>query len=477
MAGDGTNRHLLLTGVTTKTFLTQCKSFPTTYVHPCTTSIMMVSKYPFYITLLLLWLFPVVTASRVKAQNLVPNPSFEEVAPFTYNLPFDAFEYLLEWEAASFQFFDPTLLTTPDLFVEAEALPITTPRTFWNVAAGASRGNNHVGLTNIATKDGVFLPETITAKLKERLEPGALYAFRLDYRNKGRDNILPSPMMCIEEEQKKLVIYFDDQPITVTINQVDNTSFASTDQYTELHVPSMLPYEVSGWETLSTCIQATGNEEYIALSMTPGQVEVYPPCVIEAGNVDYFLHYYFDIDNIILEKIPTDYQVLTTTCTGRPISVNLRDSIDYPAMLFPSHFTIDGETYTDLVPLDGGGIHTVYAHLECATAPITVEVVELDCTPRHYAPTAFSPNSDGINDSWRIFLPDDMPIADFQLSIHDRWGALLFETSDPETSWTGHVRQEESQIGAYSWFVSYTYLHPILGELPQTGSGALMLLR
>ncbi|NJO87322.1 MAG: hypothetical protein HC821_04905 [Lewinella sp.] len=338
---------------------------------------------------------------------------FEETIDFEYDLPFSAFPNLLYWRAAAHPTSDSSRLTTPDLFVAGQATPASTPLSYWNIVSGASQGINHVGLVNVVTQDGAFLPETIATQLLSPLEAGAYYALTLDYRNKGRDNFHLTPMMCIEEAQKKLVFYFDDQPISVFQNEVENTSTPTAEQFVELHTPSMKPYRVSNWESIGSCFQANGSEKYIALSMTTGRVAVYPPCEILDESVDIFLTYYFDVDNIRLEKIPTSYQINARICTGQPLTLNLRDSIRLPQMLQPVYFSFLGENTDGELVLNQEGEYLAYAHFDCALVPIQLLVTEFDCSPQHYAPNTFSPNFDGVNDNWQVFLKPSVVIRDF----------------------------------------------------------------
>lgn len=417
------------------------------------------------------------TDARLSAQNLVPNGSFEQTERFEYDFPFSAFGYLTDWKAASFQFFDSTLLTTPDLFINGGSGLSPWPITFWNVVTGASHGANYVGLTNIATQDGAFLPETIAAVLIEPLETGAYYTLNLDYRNKGRDNIIPDPMMCIEEELKKLVFYFDDQPIWVSLNQVENTSISSTNQSIELRTASMELYEVTDWENIGTCFQAVGNEKNIALSMTPGRVAVYPPCVILDEYFDLFLHYYFDVDNLRLEKLPERFNLETVICEGQTATLNLQDSLNLPSMRTSVYFTFNGEEINDVISINRGGQYLAYAHLDCTTIPINITVTELDCQPDHFAPNVFSPNFDGVNDEWNVFLKPGILFVDFSLTIFDRWGAVVFETQDATEGWSGENRNFKAAMGTYTWVVQYTFIHPARGPIPQLDSGDLLLIR
>lgn len=55
-----------------------------------------------------------------------------------------------------------------------------------------------------------------------------------------------------------------------------------------------------------------------------------------------------------------------------------------------------------------------------------------------FVPTAFSPNKDGVND---VFRPSIIgPVDTFRMQIFDRWGNLLFQSTDPAIGWEGEAR-------------------------------------
>ncbi|TVR81068.1 MAG: gliding motility-associated C-terminal domain-containing protein [Chitinophagaceae bacterium] len=50
-------------------------------------------------------------------------------------------------------------------------------------------------------------------------------------------------------------------------------------------------------------------------------------------------------------------------------------------------------------------------------------------------PNAFSPNGDNINDVW---VWEAEQIEMFQIHIYDRWGKLIFRSSDIDQGWDGN---------------------------------------
>ncbi len=71
-----------------------------------------------------------------------------------------------------------------------------------------------------------------------------------------------------------------------------------------------------------------------------------------------------------------------------------------------------------------------------------------------YTPNVFSPNDDGVNDLWQVFLP--CAWQQFKLEIYDRWGSLVFASDDPEKGWDGRTQGREPLQGVYVWRLEWT---------------------
>ena len=74
--------------------------------------------------------------------------------------------------------------------------------------------------------------------------------------------------------------------------------------------------------------------------------------------------------------------------------------------------------------------------------------------PELYVPTAFSPNGDGLND---IFKPISAGMAkEIYFRVFNRFGELVYETSDFTKGWDGLYRGKQQPIGTYVWNVRAT---------------------
>ena len=72
-----------------------------------------------------------------------------------------------------------------------------------------------------------------------------------------------------------------------------------------------------------------------------------------------------------------------------------------------------------------------------------------------FIPTSFTPNNDGTNDAFFIQGSDIDPDR-FELQIFNRWGEVVFETTDLYDGWNGKVGTDGeyfSRNGTYTYRV------------------------
>ena len=68
--------------------------------------------------------------------------------------------------------------------------------------------------------------------------------------------------------------------------------------------------------------------------------------------------------------------------------------------------------------------------------------------PLLFAPNAFTPNGDGMNETF--FLKGRF-VADYYFRMFNRWGELIFESSSLEDGWDGTLHGKPSPEGVYVW--------------------------
>jgi gliding motility-associated-like protein len=89
--------------------------------------------------------------------------------------------------------------------------------------------------------------------------------------------------------------------------------------------------------------------------------------------------------------------------------------------------------------------------------PITVysNIITVFSSQNVFLPTAFTPNNDGTND---IFLGNASKVREFNMTIYNQWGNIVFESFDINNGWDGMFLGQSSPCPAG------TYLYKISGK-------------
>lgn len=68
-----------------------------------------------------------------------------------------------------------------------------------------------------------------------------------------------------------------------------------------------------------------------------------------------------------------------------------------------------------------------------------------------YVPNSFTPNGDGLNDTFGI---RGEAVQNFSIQIFNRWGDLIYESTDATSSWDGTYKGQNAPQGVYVYKVS-----------------------
>jgi gliding motility-associated-like protein len=85
-----------------------------------------------------------------------------------------------------------------------------------------------------------------------------------------------------------------------------------------------------------------------------------------------------------------------------------------------------------------------------------------------YIPNAFSPNNDGLNDTWNIPALEAYP--GFELLVFNRYGEVVFENRGTVRPWDGRYKSTDLPMGAYVYIIR-------LDDTIGTIKGTVMIVR
>ncbi len=86
------------------------------------------------------------------------------------------------------------------------------------------------------------------------------------------------------------------------------------------------------------------------------------------------------------------------------------------------------------------------------TSSDTVTIAVKEMPSGFYVPSAFTPNSDGLNDLFRVFGSAIF----FEILIYNRWGELVFKSNDIKQGWDGIYKGKLAAAGGYTFSLKYT---------------------
>lgn len=109
-----------------------------------------------------------------------------------------------------------------------------------------------------------------------------------------------------------------------------------------------------------------------------------------------------------------------------------------------------GET-TQSITVTQAGTYWVNVNVGPCVVSDTI-VVDLGAGGNFQPINVFSPDGDGTNDAFDIGSPSP---NNFDLVIYDRWGRLMFETTDPNVKWLGVFDQKAASEGVYYWVAHF----------------------
>lgn len=111
----------------------------------------------------------------------------------------------------------------------------------------------------------------------------------------------------------------------------------------------------------------------------------------------------------------------------------------------------DGSHAPELLATEAGK-YTLKANNICGSFTDTVQTVLCNTHCLSF-PSAFTPNNDGLNESFRpgAFCP----VTTYSFSVYDRFGKKVFESKDPTAGWDGYTGGRKADPGTYVYYCVY----------------------
>lgn len=364
------------------------------------------------------------------AQNLVKNGSFEILNNCPTNESSTTITYATGWMIPL-----NGIMGTPDLFAPcAPNLNMQVPNNF----AGhqlPQDGEIYAGLIEYAYDPSINDDNTREYMCKElecSLKQGHQYYVGF-YTSVGDKAIY-----SINEVGLK---FFDSHP----------TQILQTDPDIELLIPNSTIKDTVNWILVSDTITANGTEKFFSIGCYLSDDDA----IVEPFNPQASMsRAYFYIDNVFVIPLDSADYKQNVEILGPDKFLCPLDSYQYDFSTTATDVIWQNSVHAPVFTISDTGQYIVQATVDGCKYIDTVRFSPADlnqdiCESVIEFPNIFTPNGDGINDNL-IPLKFQM-IINPRMSIYNRWGNLVYETTDLEHGWDGLINNEPAVNAVYFW--------------------------
>jgi gliding motility-associated-like protein len=438
----------------------------------------------------LLLFFPLLLKSQ--NQNLIPNSGFDSIKTCP-SAGSNITDILPQW-------FSANKYGTPDVYNRCSISESAgVPLHFRNLKQESRSGDGYVGINvyqDIKSNTG----EYIEVKLIDKLVANTNYLVRL----------YVSPLSRPQE-----LGYRPSYGDAIGLRFTD-TLLYSTDGGSRFYEPSInnkngFITDTIGWTAISGCYKAKGGEQYATIGnfIPDDKVNIIPCCDRQIS-----LYYYIeDVSVMKFNPLPDTFllckgekkifnasflestyrwntnnkdSVETVTQPGKyvveatlegcvftdtvvvidpSVSSGLQDTIackakkgiELKVAVMGNYKWSSGDT-TQSILITKPDVYSVTVTNDCGTFSYTSRVDFEECGCRFYAPTAFSPNGDSNNDTYKPIIDCKRQVIEgYKFSVFNRQGEQVYFTQNIEDTWDGTFRGQQCDVGVFAWMVEYTY--------------------
>lgn len=165
-----------------------------------------------------------------------------------------------------------------------------------------------------------------------------------------------------------------------------------------------------------------------------------------------------DSTNNILLNLGKD----TSFCPGYTLLLNAGN--------YSSYLWQDNSINASFLVTKTGDYYVTVKDADGCTKTDSIKVV-VDCNDIYF-PSAFTPNKDGLNDSFGP-LGNLLSLTNFVMNIYNRWGQLVYTTSNPFAKWNGKQNGKDAEEGNYIFTSTYS----INNQPNKTVKGLVVIIR
>ncbi len=361
------------------------------------------------------------------AQNLVPNPSFEDTLGCMFSVT-PQIDCLDKWNESVLNI---PAFNTPDLCFNGAVFfpPSSIP---------AFDGTKYIGLDCQPMNS-----EYVQVELNQSMQAGKSY--------------------CVS-----FYVSVCDQTTTpaVSLGAYFSNGILNVNPFVgglSAHVQGAVPTDPTIWTKIAGVYTATGGEDHITLGG------------FENSGQPAFVYMY--IDMVEVYELPDEQVFQSTICPNQTVLLTATAPATATSLLWNTNettssiiITTPGIYWVEKTIGSCTIIDTFFVNVGSCVIDTTIVIVEPTEMQTLYAPNAFTPNGDGLNDVWSVYGEN---LTDLKVSIYNRWGEMIFSAEQVNFVWDGTAKSQMVEVGVYVYEILFRNENGII----QNKKGRISLLR
>lgn len=262
---------------------------------------------------------------------------------------------------------------------------------------------------------------------------------------------------------------------TFTVTLITGNEFGCTNTLSrELGVPTPPPLSISADSAIcrgaNRQLQASGG---VAYQWTPAasldfptlynpvatptitteySVNVTTTLVVGGNTCAFLLTVLVQVD--VLSTVPISAQANPIVVTvGDPSTLTYFGQLGATVIWLPKGSTQPEQGYTVTAYPSQPTTYTAVASRGACEEDVTVQVdaYSAGCTIKDFfVPNTFTPNNDGKND---VLYVRSIKTDELYFAVYNRWGELVFETTDDSKGWDGTYKGKDADVGVFGWYL------------------------
>jgi len=178
---------------------------------------------------------------------------------------------------------------------------------------------------------------------------------------------------------------------------------------------------------------------------------------------------YYGADTILIKEVPAPEVKLPEDmllCNGDPVELAYFQTGN-------SYYWSTGSEEC-CITVNKPGIYSLTLTNICGDKDTDeIKIIYSGCDNCILAPNAFSPNEDGLNDQFKVYI--NCILKQYKLSIFNRWGQMVFTTSEIDKGWDGTFNGVPCDDGVYFYRIEAIPQLKEIGEISTKGD--IILIR